>query len=276
MKKIFTLVFVLMAVPVFASNYITLCESDTIRISPTHLGNYVLLPVIANFDGVADHWRLELTHPNVMGIISSGYSNSYNDPNNGMHVPYINSDGNEDIYAALLTVIYDEQPVGNYAKFSVLESTITQLGYWDPDNDGVYESYGTVKWGPGHYDKMFDIHFSLDSDCSGDSLVVSWLITSSYDLRYPTSTINYDLGSQVIYISIRYLKGDVNGDEQVNIYDVTALTDLLNGQLQTLDQYQFDAADVNSDGEVNVADVTRLVDVLLGFGTLDLEPGDME
>lgn len=53
--------------------------------------------------------------------------------------------------------------------------------------------------------------------------------------------------------------GDVNGDGEVNISDVTALIDLLlSGETGT------EMADVNSDGEVNISDVTSIIDMLLG------------
>ena len=55
--------------------------------------------------------------------------------------------------------------------------------------------------------------------------------------------------------------GDVNGDNESNIGDVTALIDMLLGyQTGTCNLIN---ADVNGDGEVNIADVTRLIDKLL-------------
>ena len=53
--------------------------------------------------------------------------------------------------------------------------------------------------------------------------------------------------------------GDVNGDGEVNVADVNALTDIiLDG-----DTIGNTAADVNSDGEVNIADVNALIDLIL-------------
>ncbi|MBR5170638.1 MAG: BspA family leucine-rich repeat surface protein [Muribaculaceae bacterium] len=55
------------------------------------------------------------------------------------------------------------------------------------------------------------------------------------------------------------LRGDVNGDGEVNIADVNALIDIiLSGKGGTA------AADVNGDGEVNIADVNALIDMILG------------
>jgi flavodoxin len=54
------------------------------------------------------------------------------------------------------------------------------------------------------------------------------------------------------------LKGDINGDGEVGIGDVTALVDVLLGG-----KGDFTVADVNGDGEISIGDVTSLVDILL-------------
>ncbi len=53
--------------------------------------------------------------------------------------------------------------------------------------------------------------------------------------------------------------GDVNGDRNVNISDVTALIDLVLGGGTVNNE----AADVNKDGSVNIADITALIDYVL-------------
>lgn len=55
--------------------------------------------------------------------------------------------------------------------------------------------------------------------------------------------------------------GDVNGDNTLNISDVTALIDLLLGYQTGI--YNRIHADVNGDGNINIADVTSLIDKLL-------------
>ena len=53
------------------------------------------------------------------------------------------------------------------------------------------------------------------------------------------------------------IKGDVNGDGEVNIADVNAVIDLvLRGGSNT-------AADVNQDGEINIADVNAVIEIVL-------------
>jgi len=56
------------------------------------------------------------------------------------------------------------------------------------------------------------------------------------------------------------IMGDVNGDGEVNIADVTMLIDYL---LNSETSINVEAADVKADGEVNIADVTSLIDMLL-------------
>lgn len=58
-----------------------------------------------------------------------------------------------------------------------------------------------------------------------------------------------------------YIHGDVNGDSEVNISDVTALVDYILGKATS---YDASVCDVNADNEVNISDVTSLVDIILG------------
>ena len=62
------------------------------------------------------------------------------------------------------------------------------------------------------------------------------------------------------YASLLYIVGDVNGDNSVNISDVTALIDyLLTGHTSIV----FENADVDGDDGISISDVTALIDKLL-------------
>ena len=56
--------------------------------------------------------------------------------------------------------------------------------------------------------------------------------------------------------------GDVNGDSEVNIADVTALIDYLLGNNASTNIH-LEVADINGDNDINIADVTKLIDQLL-------------
>lgn len=56
------------------------------------------------------------------------------------------------------------------------------------------------------------------------------------------------------------LTGDVNGDSEVNITDVTYIIDRINER--PADDFDEQAADFNEDGEINITDVTLLLDII--------------
>ena len=53
------------------------------------------------------------------------------------------------------------------------------------------------------------------------------------------------------------LKGDVNGDGEVNIADINAIIDMI------LSDRSDTFGDVNDDGEVNIADINAVIDIIL-------------
>jgi len=63
------------------------------------------------------------------------------------------------------------------------------------------------------------------------------------------------------YEPTTFLRGDVDGDGNVSISDVTALIDyLLSNDATGIDT---DAADCDEDGSISISDVTALIDSLL-------------
>ena len=66
-------------------------------------------------------------------------------------------------------------------------------------------------------------------------------------------------------ISSTGASGDVNGDGQISIADVTALVNIILGK-DDVQPYVYDhlAADVNADDSISIADVTALVNKILG------------
>ena len=61
-----------------------------------------------------------------------------------------------------------------------------------------------------------------------------------------------------------FLLGDVNGDGEVNVADVTALVNIVNNVQIENGQWIMDAADVDGSGKVTSADVPALVNKILG------------
>ena len=70
-----------------------------------------------------------------------------------------------------------------------------------------------------------------------------------------------NLGRTLQYIFVNrehFLRGDVNGDGQVSVADVTTLVNIILGKAETAP-----AADVNLDGSISVSDVTSIVNIIL-------------
>ena len=67
-----------------------------------------------------------------------------------------------------------------------------------------------------------------------------------------TTKINIDLWAQTT-------TGDINGDGEVNVSDVTALINKILGS----STYSDAVCDINGDGEINVSDVTALINMIL-------------
>ena len=76
---------------------------------------------------------------------------------------------------------------------------------------------------------------------------------------------DYDLtASTLVNVSIETdngLRGDVNGDGEVNVADINTLIDIILGG--RVDEDTRIRADVNGDGEVNIADVNAVIDIIL-------------
>ena len=61
------------------------------------------------------------------------------------------------------------------------------------------------------------------------------------------------------------LIGDVNGDGEVNITDISLTVEYV--LTDTADPFIFENADTNGDGEINVTDISAIVDIVLGKTT---------
>ena len=227
-----------------SDNYFTTGVNDTLRISPSQLGEQVTVPVRAHFEGRLNRWSLAITHPgaDTLSIV-------YTSPAAGMNVPYLDSIGQAQVYYAPLT--------SQNSNTSIL-SNIEVIGYWDYNNSGHYSPYGPVKWEAGDY-QMFLMTITANMHCDGRFITISGYLWSDNDAR--SGTIGYTTFYRAIRLIVRYKRGDVNGDESFSIVDVNLLIDYLLGSAD-LDEYQLEAADFNGDGSVSALDVTDMITAL--------------
>ena len=63
------------------------------------------------------------------------------------------------------------------------------------------------------------------------------------------------------------LKGDVNGDEVIDISDVLCTVDYILGKY--VEKFNVDLADLNNDHAIDISDVLIIVDIILGKNVSD-------
>ncbi len=78
------------------------------------------------------------------------------------------------------------------------------------------------------------------------------------------ATVTLSSGNSILDKVTVYLKGDVNGDAQINVSDYTSIrTHIL--KMTTLDSFGAQMADINDDGKIDIADYTFVRLYLLGL-----------
>ena len=250
MKKIVLLILALAAIlPASADRYLTFGVNDTLRVNPSSEDSTQSVMVRAHFDGRLNTWSMTLKLPQGMDLV--GYSKC----DDMLYIPYYDRLGERSHCTASLFVSHEGSTVDLY-------SSINEPGYWDPNNDGLFETYGAVKWEAGDYEQMVELVFKFDGIPSGTaSIDITESLSATADLRGFTVPQTYL--EKKIRLSVAYRSGDVDGDGQLNISDVTALIDLLISGEPIQNEDVKRAADVDGDGKVSISDVTELIDRLL-------------
>ena len=255
MKKfLFSLLALMVILPATADRYLTIGDNDVIRIKPSSRDGVQNVMVQAHFDGRLNHWDMGLVLPQGMRLL-------YASPRNDMlYIPYDSVYGNPCYCSAQFFCVENTM---NILRDS-LSATITVPGYWDPNHDNIYETYGLVKWEAGDYNQMCELFFYVNANFPDTaSIKVYEHLMSTMDLR--GFTIPETAFEKTIHVYVGYMVGDVDGNEVINVADITALTDyILTGV--GLDEYQLAAADVDGNGIVDISDISALTDMVILAG----------
>ena len=259
MKRLFTILLALAAIlPASADRYLTFTSNDTLRVTPTCLGNIQTVTMRAHFDGRLDKWDMTMILPQGMSLTSVNLGDDMR------YIPYTNHLGMPDTCSAQLFSVEDHL---NHK--DSLSASIIVPGYW-PDDHGGYDYYGTVKWEAGDYNDMCKLNFTYDINFPDTaSMYIKEHLSSTFDQRGFTIPDTY-LSYKRIFIYVGYLFGDVNGDDSVNIADYTDLIDYVIHHIQ-LDRYRLKAADMDGDGVLTITDVTMFGDFLIDHGIMSLD-----
>lgn len=92
--------------------------------------------------------------------------------------------------------------------------------------------------------------------CTKDNVDAAWMKNWK---TYQCEIVNYDEYLTQFYGD--YLKGDINGDGEVNTTDITALYNVMFGTNTTINE---NICDLDGNGTVNTSDVTELYNIIFG------------
>ena len=72
--------------------------------------------------------------------------------------------------------------------------------------------------------------------------------------------LNNSNNYQSIIFDNKFMLGDTNNDEEINIQDIIVLINLILN-----DEYYIDSGDLNGDGGINISDIINLIIIIIGF-----------
>lgn len=250
MKKLilFAAFALLASINISAANYITI--SDSVRIKPSVLDGYTHQRITMVTDAYCDIWKVNMGYPE--GLSPKLVAGAV--PLAGMTVGYLNFEGVYCTYEATLSM------TAGYTSIESRTCMPALWGYYDYNEDGVYEPYGSVKWEPG-ITELFELNLYVDPSYREGYITMESTLSSSPDTRGPI--LNNVQAFKKCYMWVGYLPGDVTGNERLDISDVTELIDRVLGKTK-LDEFSEAAADANRDGVVDIDDVTFITKKILG------------
>ena len=246
MKKTFLLFAFLLSLSTISAD--TYFEIDDYQFSRADIGTMVPLPVKAHFSGRLSAWQIYFTLPEGLTLRAAESTEQ-------MKIYYYNRRGKLDSIT----------PGVSKGTIPTVLSVIMTSGFWDPDGDGEYETYGVVKWEAGDYDHFFTLWFDVLPEFKGGEMIMETNPASGDDTRGGTIKETGDHGKKFFTSTIFTLEppmpGDVDGNGSLSIADATLLVDyLLN---QEVEGFLVEAADVDGNDTVSISDVTALIDLLV-------------
>jgi hypothetical protein len=246
MKKLQILAAIAALVSINCSALNTITLGDTVRIPPRYSDGYYKMTAKMHIEGMCDNWSMSVAYPE--GLCPKLVAGTT--PLEGMTVYYHNKTGAKSAYTANLEVSYQYQNISSY---------IPVQGYWDYNEDGEWESYGTAKWMPGDYN-MFEYNFFVAPSFRSGYVYFDGIITSGSDQR--GAVLQGVRFFSRTYVWVGYMPGDMNGDDKLSITDVAMMIDCRLNPAE-YDCWQQQAADYNCDGTAAIGDVSRLINHLL-------------
>ncbi len=159
-----------------------------------------------------------------------------------------------------------------YMFYCCFSLTNLDLSSFDTQNvtamEGMFRScqslatiYASNKWSTEAVTSSGNMFVDCTSVLKGGA-GTTWASTNPTDKTYARVDDPENDKPGYFTYKVSFQLGDVNGDNEVNVADITALTNILRGDVAA-GTYNSAAADVDGDGEVKTADITELVNMIL-------------
>ena len=230
----------------------------TIVCNPTHDGDINTTMEIYSNDPNNRRYVVQLTGnvfaPNYLSAEAEAYQN-------GVRLS-VSLDNYSDIYGIQFDVETDHRVVANGSSVQVAERSKGFTTAISPIAENTFRvaaySFGGqgITSGDG---KVLTIALRSGEPLStdGHTLTISGIKLSSVDMKnkyagYSTVVVDYHTGSSLL--------GDANGDGEVDVNDITAVVNYIQGNAQS--SFNIETADVNNDGEIDVNDITGIVNII--------------
>jgi hypothetical protein len=160
---------------------------------------------------------------------------------------------------------YQTQAVGCGSTAELDNFDSDGLGGWAPCRI-VFSGYPTDAVVYRAWEMATDAEFeNVIKRFNQDEVDYTFMDAGTYYMRYMVTnedgSCNAYGNSHVIKVKSFPIRGDINGDREVNIADINSVIDIILGS--DVSDYVHSRADVNSDGEVNIADINVIIDIIL-------------
>ena len=156
------------------------------------------------------------------------------------------------------SLFYTAQPM--YHNFFMAQMTIFNSSAMPTKYRLEYSTDGGANWEMAYtIDDIGEVEVERKSE-----LFVTWNLnlTADQPVQFRVAMVGGGNGAtyvdDLVFYYLDKIRGDVNGDGEVNIADVNEVIKVILADLEN------EAADVNGDGEVNIADVNVIIGIILG------------
>lgn len=166
---------------------------------------------------------------------------------------------NSYFYGSINAQIYDASHTGGIVGYNHITGAIHNCYFFKYGDwmNAAFDYCGSLNWGECYGNYSFDINGMTTNYDYLRFLLNAWVVNHKNEARYRTWTYETFPSLDEYIVPEVVIRGDVNGDDEVNIADINEVVDLI------LSANYNGSGDVNEDDEVNIADINAIILMIL-------------